>query len=335
MARDDIRRFIAAQRTYTESHYPAILAEIRGIAAGFGLSDDLLFDYLHCSTAMDMTALSQHEADGCTSFAVATPAHGALLAKNRDYRDEHSRIQRVMRHTDPAWSEREILVLGSLGSPGNFSSGINKAGLAVSDTASRTADMGIGFHRYFLLTWLLVHCATVDEALAAIGRITHTGGGLLVLADASGTVAAVELGHRRVGIDRGCSGRVGRTNHFLTLAIAAAERNIDYNASRRANSIARWTALDPLLKRLPAGASVQDATGLLQHHDPHNHAGFCRHGGDDLSTTISGAVYVCRERRLYAAFGQPCCAAWQRYELPSAAAEDVTNPSIQPSEPRR
>ncbi|MBL8703526.1 MAG: hypothetical protein JNM30_01715, partial [Rhodospirillales bacterium] len=45
------------------------------------------------------------------------------------------------------------------------------------------------------------------------------------------------------------------------------------------------------------------------------HAGFCRHGGDDLSTTIAGAIYATRDRTLHAAFGQPCSAPWRRYAL--------------------
>lgn len=319
LARDDVRRFIAEQHAYTAEHYPQILAEISGIAAGFGLAEAQLFDYLHCSSAMDIAALPEHDPDGCTSFALTSPAHGALLAKNRDYRQEHVAIQRVMRHADPAWNGREILVVGSLGSPGNFSSGINSAGLAVSDTASRTTDMGPGFHRYFLMTWLLVHCASVDEALAAIRRIVHTGSGLLVLADATGAVASVELGHRAVGIDRGAAGRTGRTNHFILPAMAPANLKVADSRRSRANSADRWTALQPLLASLPASASTADMASLLRHHDPRGHAGFCRHGGDDLSMTIAGAIYATGDRTLHAAFGQPCTAPWHRYALSATA----------------
>ncbi|HET6468073.1 MAG TPA: hypothetical protein VFG43_06815, partial [Geminicoccaceae bacterium] len=144
LAREDIRRFIQGQRDFTEAHQPATMAEIRGIAEGFGVESRAVFDYLHCSSAVDMAALAQHAPDGCTSFAMGGAEGGAILAKNRDYRTEHIPIQRVMRHADPAWGGREIMVVGSLGSPGNFSSGNNSDGLAVADTASRTTDMGIG-----------------------------------------------------------------------------------------------------------------------------------------------------------------------------------------------
>lgn len=319
LARGEVRQFIQGQRAYTERQYPEILAELQGIAAGFGLGEQALFDYMHCSSAMDLAALPEHDPDGCTSFAASLPEGGAMLAKNRDYRPEHVPIQRVMRHADPDWGGRNILVLGSLGSPGNFSSGMNSDGLVVSDTASRTIDMGVGFHRYFLLTWLLVHCASVDQALAAIRRITHTGSGLLILADASGAVAAVELGHRRVGIERMTSGRVGRTNHFVTPEMAAVNLKAAGSARSRANSIRRWGVLGPLLAGLPQPPAIDDVARLLAHHDAKGDAAFCRHGGGDLSTTISGAIYCARERRMYAALGNSCEAPWRRFDLPPAA----------------
>jgi predicted choloylglycine hydrolase len=311
LARPEIRRFVADQHAFTRRAYPAILAEIRGIAEGFGLSEAALFDYLHCSSAADLAALPGHEDEGCTAFA-ATADAGAVLAKNRDYRSEHVAIQRVMRHADPAWNGRQILVLGSLGSPGNFSSGINSDGLAVADTASRTTDMGVGLHRYFLLTWLLVHCADVDEALAAIRRTTHAGSGLVVLADAAGAVAAVELGHRRIGFEHLSTGRVGRTNHFVTPGMAPANLRTADGAASRANSARRWSALCRMLDEPDRRLDARGAADLLAHHGPD---AFCRHGGADLSATISGAIYQTGARCLYAALGRPCGQSWRRFDL--------------------
>jgi hypothetical protein len=320
LARPDVRRFIEAQLAFTQQAYPEIIEEIRGIAAGFDLPPARLFDYLHCSSAIDLAALHEHNPDGCTAFAV-TSGGGAILAKNRDYRPEHVTIQRVMRHVDPGWNGREIIVLGSLGSPGNFSSGMNSDGLAVADTASRTTDMGVGLHRYFLLTWLLVHCADVAQAMKAIRRTKHTGSGLLVLADASGAVAAVELGHSRLGFEHLSSGRVGRTNHFVSPAMASANLRTAANAANRANSSRRWSALRCALEDLPEPPAVENAVALLAYHGSQGGSAFCRHGGEDISTTISGAIYMTRERRMLAALGNPCTEHWRRFDLrPQAAA---------------
>lgn len=319
LARPDVRAFVDGQRTATSVMYPEILDEIRGIADGFGLEAAAVFDYLHCSSAMDLAQLEEHRPDGCTSFAVTGAGGAALVAKNRDYRPEHIPIQRVMRHADPAWGGRELLVIGSLGSPGNFSSGMNSDGLAVTDTASRTIDMGVGFHRYFLLTWLLVGCRTVDEALTAIRRTTHTGSGLLLLGDATGAVAAVELGHRAIGFEYKSSGRIGRSNHFVTPAMTPRNLSVPSSAASRANSIARYPRLLRRLEAMPPAPGVEDARAVLAHHGEDGGSAFCRHGGDDLATTIAGAVWDTGARRLFMAAGVPCSAPWRRYDLATSS----------------
>lgn len=317
-ARDEVRRFVDGQRAATSRIWPDVLEEIRGIADGFGLAPKTVFDYLHCSSAADVAALPEHEPEGCTSFSVTT-GDGAVVAKNRDYRPEHIPIQRVMRHVDPAWGGREILVLGSLGSPGNFSSGMNSDGLAVADTASRTTDIGIGFHRYFLLTWLLVHCDSVDAALRAIRATTHTGSGLLILGDASGAVAAVEVGHEHLGFEHLSSGRLGRCNHFVTPHMAPLNMRTRENAASLANSKRRFPALQRRLAGLPEPPGIDAAGAILADHGSADD-GFCRHGGAQLSTTIAGALWLTGRRRLLHVAGNPCCDSWRSYGLPANGA---------------
>jgi hypothetical protein len=74
-----------------------------------------------------------------------------------------------------------------------------------------------------------------------------------------------------------------------------------------------------LLAGLPQPPAIDDVARLLAHHDAKNDAAFCRHGGGDLSTTISGAIYCARERRMYAALGNPCETPWRRFDLMPAA----------------
>jgi len=310
LARPDIRAFIDAQHAATQRLYPEILAEIAGIAEGFGVAATTLFDYLHCSSAADLAACVEQRPDGCTALALTARGGQALVAKNRDYRAEHIPIQRVMLHADPAWNGRQILVVGSLGSPGNFSSGMNSDGLAIADTASRTSDMGPGLHRYFLLTRLLVDCSDVDSALAAIRSTRHTGSGLLLLGDARGAVAAVELGHRNVGFEHRSSGRVGRSNHFVTPAMAPRNLAVAGSMAAQTNSVRRFAALDRRLAALPEPPDREDVRRLLGAHDADGGEAFCRHGGAHGSTTISGAIWDTAARSLLFASGNPCGAGW-------------------------
>lgn len=315
LATPDAKALIKGDRVYTERHYPAILEEMQGICDGFGLELDTLFDYMHCAVVSDIGLMAERQPEGCTSFAVANPELGAVVAKNRDYRPEHIPIQRAFHHRDPAWGAREVLCLGSLGSPGNFSSGINSDGLAVTDTNSRTTDHGVGMHRYFLLTWLLVHCGSTDEALDRILGMPHVGGGLLILGDAGGTVAAVELGHKRVGHERKVRGRVGRANHFVTNDMVAANLRTPESEAQSCHSDRRHPTLQQRLAAAPTPFGITDAARLASYHGEEGGEGFCRHGERDLGNTISCALYATRPRTLTFTAGNPCQADWRHFDF--------------------
>lgn len=324
LARPDSAAFLAAQRAATERLYPEALAEIEGLAAGFALPAERLFAYLHASTMLDRAACEHTRADGCTAFALRT-AEGAFLAKNRDYREEHRALQQVMLHEPDRGLA--FLVIGSLGAPGCFSSGVNAAGLALADTATHSRDLGPGLHRYFLLTLLLHRCASVEEALARIQSLPHTGGGCLVLADAGGALAAVELGHRRLGIERPRSRAIGRTNHHRLAATAPANLVGGDRIEAQANSIARLACLGLALDRLEAGAGPDAFAALLARHADAEGPAFCRHGGPDGATTISGALWDTVRRRLWFCAGPPCRGGWRRFDLaPEPAAQAKGSP---------
>jgi len=316
LALPETKALIKGNRAYTEKHYPEILEEMSGICEGFGLSLDTLFDYMHCAVASDLGQMGERMPEGCTSFAAANPELGAVVAKNRDYRPEHIPIQRAFHHRDPAWGRREVLCLGSLGSPGNFSSGMNSDGLAVTDTNSRTTDHGVGMHRYFLLTWLLVHCGSVDEALERILGMPHVGGGLLILGDAAGTVAAVELGHRKVGHEKKVRGRVGRANHFVTDGMAEVNLRTPDSEAQSCHSDRRHPTLQKRLAEAPSPFGIADAARLASYHGEEGGEGFCRHGPKDLGNTISCTVYATRPRTLTFTAGNPCEADWRLFDFP-------------------
>lgn len=310
------RAWIAALHGWTARHYPAILDEIAGLGEGFGIPPERIFAYLNASHAADL-AMGATLQDGCTAVASGGPG-GAVVAKNRDYRPEHVALQKVFRHEDPAWGGRSFLCVGSLGSPGNFSSGMNSDGLAVADTASRVTAHAVGMHRYFLLTWLLVHCRSVAEALAAIAAMPHAGSGLLVLGDATGAVAAVELGPgHAVGIEARAAGSVARSNHFLLAATAGFNLDTPETRAASCHSEGRAAALAALVAP-DARLAPEAAAALLARHAGDG-ASFCRHGGADVSTTISCAVWDTAARALRFAAGTPCNARWQRFTLAPAA----------------
>lgn len=282
-------RFLDAQWDATNRHVPEAIEEIAGIAEGFSLAPEEVFDFLHLGCLADLAA-APADTDGCSAFSA-----GGVVAKNRDFRPEHAGLQRIFQHEDPAWGGRRVLCLGSLGAPGAWSSGMNSDGLALADTQIATADHGPGVLRYFLMTRLLFACGTVAQALDAIATLPHAGGGSLVLGDASGAAAAVELRHRRVDVARGAW--VAHTNHYTAAPDLLAP--VDHSAGR-------LEVLNRALARDPS----QDPRRLLATHAP---VALCRHAPDP-SPTLAGAVWDCIGRAASIAAGPPCSTPWVRFE---------------------
>ncbi len=279
--------FLAAQRKATAQLAPEALAEIEGIADGFDVRPAEVFDFLHLGCLADLAA-SPDDQDGCTAFA-----RGGTVAKNRDFRPEHAALQRVFVHRDPSWGGRSVLCLGSLGAPGAWSSGMNSDGLALADTQIPTADHGPGLLRYFLMNRLLAAASRVDEAVAIIRTVPHAGGGSLVLADATGTAAAIELRHARVEVERAAC--VSRTNHYTAAPDPLAPVG---------HSQARLATL-----RTALADGDADPRAILALHAPE---ALCRHVADP-SLTLAGAVYDTFRLDASIAFGAPCSTPWRRF----------------------
>lgn len=311
LARPDAASFLHAQKAFLLAHDRAGFDESLGIAEGYGIAHDDLIAYLHGNVLSDMAAAASPAPDGCTAWAHAHPGRGACLVKNRDYRGEHGALQHVFRHSDPAWGARVLLCVGSLGSPGAFSSGINSDGLAVADTQIGTRDHGIGWLRYFLMTALLRECSNVADALAFVEAVPHAGGGTLVLADASGAVAAAELGHRQPPHIERAEGWVARTNHPLApgLAADALAPADDLGDS----STARLERVGTVLAGVGGHMNLAEAMALMAGHDEPGI--ICRHARGGSSRTLSCAMYDTDARSLRISHGNPCEAEWSQYEL--------------------
>jgi len=300
-----VRDYLARQAAFAREQCAPEMAELEAIAAGFGLHWQDLFEVLHASPMADLAAPS----DACTAWAAVCNDGGAAVAKNRDVRAELAPLQEVMLHEDPAQAMRSVLCVGSLGAPGAYSSGINRAGLAVVDTAIRSRSYRTGWMRYFAMTRLLWTCATVADALDFLRAVPHTGGGSVVLADARGRVAAVEFPDGTPAVEHART--VSRTNHFTTPGAGAPTRPNDAN---EANSAARLQYLRMALEGRGVPATAQAVADLMGAHGDADQA-LCRHGEGREVRTISTALYLTRARELIFAPDNPCRARWRRYSL--------------------
>lgn len=312
-----VRDFLQAQKQFLLVNDRAGYDESLGIAQGYGLAHDDLLAYLHANVVSDLEAERERPGapatDGCTAWAHAA-GRPALVVKNRDYRGEHGALQQVFVHRDPAWPDRRMLCLGSLGSPGAFSSGINSDGLAVADTQIGTGDHGVGWLRYFLMTALLRQCRSVLEALAFVRAVPHAGGGAIVLGDRDGQVASVALGHQQPAHVTQSTQWVAHTNHCLDPALARDMRPAQDDPSDC--SVTRLQLVQQALARTHDRMPLQQARALMSTHQ--QRGGICRHAHGDSSRTLSCAIYDTASTTLHMSHGNPCQAPWTRYDLAQA-----------------
>jgi predicted choloylglycine hydrolase len=314
LKRLDINHFLMEQMDYLQSEDPEGFDESLGLAKGYGFTHTELIAYLHGNVISDMALANRGpELDGCTTWAQSrgVTGRGALVVKNRDYRGEHGALQHIFFHRDPSWNGRALLCLGSLGSPGAFSSGMNSDGLVVVDNQIATSDHGPGWLRYFLMTALLRTCATVEEALEFILGVTHSGGGSLVLGDRLGQVAAVELGHRNAPAVFRDSLHVSHTNHF---------ENPDHQKCFLANqddvsdsSLIRLITVQEELLKSTTALNVAQAQTLMSSH--RSIGAVCRHGGESASGTLSSVIYDTGQLSLTVSHGPPCLGLWSHWSL--------------------
>ncbi len=317
LKRPEVLDFLQAQREFLRSHDRPGFDESRGIALGYRLQHDDLLAYLHANIVADMDASLgapvRPDPDGCTAWAHAA-GHPALVVKNRDYRGEHGVLQQVFLHRDPQWQERMLVCVGSLGSPGAFSSGMNTDGLAVADTQIGTRDHGIGWLRYFLMTALLRECRDVPQALAFLRSAPHAGGGALVMGDRAGGVAAVTLGHQTPSVVTQSTHWVAHTNHCTDPDLARDERLPLGDPTDC--TFTRLQQVQAALADAGGHMDVAQARALMASH--RDHGGICRHAQGDTSRTLSCVVYDTHTTTLHMSHGNPCQAPWSHYDLAQA-----------------
>lgn len=306
----DALDYVAAQERLHREIDPEGMAEVEGIATGFGFAFSDLFLHLHLGTLRDLKGGARIE-EGCSAWAVAQGPEGPLVVKNRDLALDGEVPQTIVTHRGADLRAGDVLALGSGGSPGAYSSGINARGLALADTQVPVSRHRVGWLRYLLMTRLLARCATVTEALALIRSHPHAGGGTLVMADATGAVAAVELSANGPQVILG--DLLWRTNHYVTPA--ASGETLAPGRDRIAGTSAARFAL--LSARLPARDwTAAQARRLMAAHEAEG-APLCQHRaeGQEGSATVSGAIYSCREGSLLLCATNPCLGEWQRYAL--------------------
>lgn len=299
---DNARAYLARQDAFARIHCAPEMAEFDAMCESLGLDPAIAFALLHLSILS-----GRFESDGCTAWARPLADGGAVLAKNRDLSGPHRHFQEVFLHDDPASPVGPVLCVGTLGAPGVYSSGINARGLAIADTAIQAPRHGVGWLRYLLMTRIAFSCASVEEACHLIAAARHAGGGSLILADARGAVASVELLPDGARIAR--EAPAFRTNHFLCEPIEDVAARL--TPAALSSTTGRYAHLRRRLAQGLGSGGVEEVAAAMADHGGYESEGFCRHGAGDGSHTVSTSIYLTAQGSLAFARGKPCEAAWE------------------------
>ena len=265
---------------------------------------------------------------GCSAVGVTGAASvdsTPMLAHNFDYLPVVQPFY-VIRGSNPRDGLRSVeLTLMPL--PGAIS-GLNEAGLAVTCNYAYAADSSdvAGPPITMLISEALLFCRTVSELSRFLQRTPRSGGGLLLAADDSGRIAALEISNTLVRECEPVRDRLFRSNRYRHPDVASHEIPADAHYGERAPVILRGervhessdrrdAALEQLLhgrERFTAG----DLQTLMSDHGPDQHPSahsICVHG--DYWHTTASIQLVPTNRMLRAAFSPTCIASYKSFSL--------------------
>lgn len=306
--------------------HPEHLERLIGIAEGASLPVHRLFVGPMVELVLNRAAYTLPPA-ACTAFAVTRERSATgepIIAKNFDYPPASNAVH-LTRRSRPQGSRRAASLEVTKAPLTGCHDGINEHGLAIAYNYGHfrgrsAARVSISI----LVQELLETCRTVAEAIEALRDRPRSGGALLMMADASGDLASVELAPDLLVATRGDV--LAHTNHALSEEMA--ERDVPREAlfprwiwpaelrGRRLqeSSERRHARATSLLADLVA--TDDDLTAMLRDHgaapagDDHT---LCRHG-PYYSTTCSVVLYP-RQRAMRILVGSPCVASFTDHSL--------------------
>jgi len=193
----------------------------------------------------------------------------------------------------------------SAGSPGVFSGGMNEKGLAIADTHVCSTDIGPGLPDYSLMMHILEEHDTVRSALDYLSSVPRMGRNNLILADAKGDVAVIELGYHHFAIVEAQNGMVVNTQHFVSPSLKDSFMDCA-PPPMRGKSFHRYDLVRRELEAACGSINVAFAQRLMATHAGPL-ASICRHLElDGQRATIATTIYQPARRILRFCHGYPC-----------------------------
>ncbi len=295
LSRDTLLDQIGGIVRAIEEYAPHLADEVRGVAEGARLDEREAFSI---QVRMELLYAGPPE-PSCTTFAVTgdrTTDRRTIVGQNVDLDQEVERFGLIIKMKP---DDGPALMMYT--SPGLISYvGLNDAGLAVHGNLLVSPGWRAAFPRYFL-TRLMLEQRTVDAALEAGLRPRRASSRNLILGDAEGTIANVELTVDDASVMRSDKGELVHTNHYVSAELCDEDSRPGHT-----NSQHRYSRIQELMHLHDEPLDVEDLQGFFRDHDG-KPGSICAHVREDsTSKTVASLISEPAEGRLHATFGSPC-----------------------------
>lgn len=284
-----------------EALSPAFVAEVRGLAAGAGISFE---EALLCQVRSEAARV---QAEGCTAFGLtgAATADGQPLAgQNQDLEPEFADVAILLR-VKPNDGRPRALMFTFAGQLGY--AGMNQAGLALFNNALFDYEWRLGLPRQPLKR-LLLEQSSVKQCVDLLEQHRPCSAANVLVCDRQGRMADIEIRPEGAALfeDDHPDYRL-HTNHYLTGQFAG------YETGSVPDSYLRLARLRTLIKENWGRITVDTLKTVLADHagDP---AGICRHGAAGWHS-ISGYIAEPAQGLFHVRRGHGCLGIWQTYEV--------------------
>jgi hypothetical protein len=318
---------------------PEFSERLVGIAAGAGVRLDSLYllnglEAFMCSLSGNLAQEARMEAaagaaSACSAVAVRglrTTDGAPIIARNFDYLPLVQPFY-VLRECRP---ERGFRSIEFTAAPlAGAIDGMNERGLCITYNYAYAMDIGPPSSTISMaISKALARCSTVEEAAALLAHHPRNGAGLLMLADATGDIAAVELSSSHTAVRRAGDGEdvLCHSNSYATEAMQRIEAPANAYYSQRVPKPLRGSrVLESSDRRDERFAELLGKTE--QFDGPALQAVMSDHGPGDKGTACTPCMHsdywnttAClhfypRERRMRVAYDSACRAQFADFAL--------------------
>lgn len=307
--------------------FPKSAAVLAGMAAGANVNLETLYLFqaleslfvtMACGTESSPIAASPVAA--CTAVGVTagrSKSDRAIVAHNFDGVPELRPLLSLRRQQNEG--QQRFLAFSAAPLAGVVD-GINESGLCITydwilatDTAKPAPPLSLAIEE------ALSMCTRAEDAIAKISAMPRCGGGSLMIADATGTVAALELSNHRAEVRYPAEddGAIHHSNRFVSPNMADVQPEHDACFSQHApkelqgHRILESAELrDERLKELLHGEGTLNGdhlTAMLSDHGAENEPNantICMHG--EQWQTLASLQFSPMERSVRVSYGLAC-----------------------------